>query len=243
MNSPSWGLHYCIVYDPTDRKQIRHVLRKRWDYTNKCWIVVERGRTYLGKQVIKQNIIDADVRKEGKYYDSTTNTWIDLDGKGTPNPPGEEGTTGFSSCELPPREQKLLGPAEPYKDDDADEHYKTCVCVQCRPHEIKNHPESCACWKCWDWKKGKGLVGGYHSHQTPQYKPVKPWEGIDRAKWPNTYFFCVSLYYIGNRWYEGKSIPDEDYRNRVTKGIYKPEPKYPKYYGTEDYHNFYGNHD
>lgn len=56
------------------------------------------------------------------------------------------------------------------------------------------------------------------------WSEAKPWEGIDRWKWPNTWNKLIMLYYSKEWW--GKYISNDEYRDRILRGIYKPEPKY-----------------
>lgn len=76
------------------------------------------------------------------------------------------------------------------------------------------------------WKKSKEgqskTTQTWNNHGV--YKPLYPWEGIDRKKWRSAWLAMVLMYHDYS-WHQGKWISDEDYRNRM-KGIYTPEPKY-----------------
>lgn len=101
----------------------------------------------------------------------------------------------------------------------------------------------------WDHGKGAWVVDPSHSpkesyevssceipmHQVPKtskhvYTVPKPWDSVDRVKFPETWKTLVMLYYAKD-WHSGKYIPESDYINRITKGIYVPEPK-----GWRDWH-------
>lgn len=239
------------------------MIRKRWDYTNRCWTIVDQREVLTSRKLLAKSINEMnDVRRANRYYDSKTNTWIDMEGRGHTLPEGDssvqdsgdEHTEGFSTCEIPlkkPEPQKLLTESSESRKAYVDEwgnHYKTCVCSLCRPIEIRHHTDLCACNPCWNFKRDKGLVGGTRStyqsggseHKSNYvYVSVKPYDHIDYKKWPSTYMYLLGLYNIKNYWYDGKTIPDPDYRDRIEKGIYKPEPKG---YSGHDQYDYWRNH-
>lgn len=78
-------------------------------------------------------------------------------------------------------------------------------------------------------------VGPYHGQGdrwkgsiTYHYTPCYPWDGLDRKKWPSTWWALFQMYYQHTWWKESKYIPDDHWKARL-RGEYKPEPKYPSY--------------
>jgi hypothetical protein len=63
-----------------------------------------------------------------------------------------------------------------------------------------------------------------YSAYTP-YVVTRPWTGVDRNRFPNTFMALVKLYYAKDWYNVGPYISDDDYRDRVLKGIYKPQSK------------------
>lgn len=88
----------------------------------------------------------------------------------------------------------------------------------------------------------KQLVAGPDQpNTTTTWTPCRPWEGVDRTKWPYTWWTLLMLYY-SDKWHtEGKYIDDSDYRDRVFKGIYRPEPKKYEYHPGKSHYGPYGN--
>lgn len=185
---------------------------KRWDARLGCWVLA-----------------DDDVRKKHRVYDESSNEWVSADDyKKNKETKDEKSEATYTSCELPAR----TGVHAPMKKADGT-HYKTCTCNECRPVEIRLHSDRCVCEKCKTFRTSKGLIAEPYAPYKPYvYTPVKAWDGVDRKKWPNTWMWLFSHYYIGNRWYAGKHISDTDFRDRVEKGIYRPEPKYSQNYWT-----------
>jgi hypothetical protein len=163
------------------------------------------------------------VKREGMRYDHSLGAWVMDDPPKEENKTGEGGYDGFkyydaktgkwvssepvsevvdytvASCEVPIR--KELGPA-PRSPVTSLVQFKT---------------ES-------PYLSGNPYPSGPKKEETKKWEPVKPWEGIDKAKWPNTVIRLILLY-SEYGWHNGKYICNEDYRDRILRGIYKPEPK------------------
>lgn len=85
----------------------------------------------------------------------------------------------------------------------------------------------------------KVITSSSSSSSSYQYNTTRPWTGMDRFKWPNTFMTLIKMYYAKDWWSAGPYIAEDDYRDRILKGIYKPQVKYPSY--TSNYGN-YGNY-
>lgn len=59
------------------------------------------------------------------------------------------------------------------------------------------------------------------------WDPVRPWENVDRNRWPSTWNKLVQLYFHEdwNKYQQGKYISNGEYRDRIYNKIYKPETK------------------
>jgi hypothetical protein len=231
--------HVCNVYK--EGVCVRST-NKRWDPRLNCWVLDDR-RTQYQKYLDEKRSEEKDVRRGNRYYDSKQNKWIDLDtGKEEAGPPaleptasggseGSEGSEGYQTCELPKKEA----------------HDPKCICNDCKSPSIRSHPDSCSCWNCWSWKKAKGLTTDSwaafgNPHYGQHYVDVKPWDGVDIKKWPNTFMYLMGLYYINNRWYNGVTITGKEYQDRVLHGKYAPEPKqYYKKKHEDDELNYWRN--
>lgn len=85
-------------------------------------------------------------------------------------------------------------------------------------------------------------------YRPKQIGPSKPWENVDRHKFPNTFMRLIQMYYASDWYKAGPYIPDDDYRDRIYRGVYKPLPKgvsygSPGYTGYPSYgysHSNYG---
>lgn len=219
MTQPDSKIHLCVKYD--GKGQRVSVLGKRWDSRLNCWVLAN----------------EEDVRKGQRVYDEKSNRW--MDSEEYKKSKEEKTEASYSACELPKRSSIH----QPMKGADG-KHYKSCTCNECRPVEIRPHSDNCICKGCKDFRISKGLLADPYTYVHTPYVPVKPWDGIDRKKWPNTWMWLFGLYYIGSRWYNGKTIPDSDFRDRVEKGIYKPEPKgYGHGYHAGVYGPYWGDHD
>lgn len=72
-------------------------------------------------------------------------------------------------------------------------------------------------------------------HKTPLvYTPVRPWEGVDRNRFPATWQILVYQYFQYD-WWKGKYLKDEDYRDRILRGVYVKEEKTNYYSQRYDY--------
>lgn len=67
----------------------------------------------------------------------------------------------------------------------------------------------------------------YGSNYTYDY--CYPWEGVDRKKFPNTWWELFNQYHLPQWHSSGKYIPAVDWRRRL-KGEYPPEPKHGYHY-------------
>ena len=195
-------IHICTIWKGGVRVKST---KKLWNPTLQLWVVHP-------DEVREKKELDQEERELG---------WQKLEKvAGEEREKKEETEASFQTCEIP---QKLVT------------HSKSCTCNNCRPRDLKYHLDSCRCFECWRWKFGIGAIqevwasfsqhNNYHSSSTYTYIDVKPWSGVDRAKFPNTWDFLFAQYYLGNRWYEGLTIPGREYEDRILRGIYAPEPK------------------
>ena len=243
--------HICSIYK---EGVLVRTTNKRWDPRLNCWIL-DDNKTVMQKLLEEQRKEKEDVRRGNRYYDSRQNRWIDLDtGQpekhvlSTESDPGDEQARaeenvedgeGYMTCEIPKK--------------DAATHPTLCVCIDCKPFHLRSHSENCSCWNCWSWKKAKGVTTeSWASYGNPNYGQmyveVKPWDGVDRAKWPNTFMYLMGQYYIHGRWSEGLTITNKEYQDRVLRGKYAPEPKpyYKKKYdedATTEFWRYWGEYD
>lgn len=225
--------HVCNVYK--EGVCVRST-NKRWDARLNCWVLAD-SKTQYQKYLDDKREEEKDVRRGNRYYDSKQNVWIDLDtGVGEKGPPALEPKEtktpdaegeGYQTCEIPPKGKEA--------------HHEKCICNDCKSESIKSHPDTCSCWNCWSWKKKKGLTQDSwaafgNPHYGHHYIDVKPWEGVDIKKWPNTFMYLMGLYYINSRWYNGVTITAKEYQDRVLHGKYAPEPKqyYKKKYDDDE---------
>lgn len=78
-----------------------------------------------------------------------------------------------------------------------------------------------------DWKKKKDKPDkGYYSGNTvASYRPCYPWEGVDRNKWPGTWWNLFFMYFQWDWHSLGHYITADDWEARL-KGEYRPLPKW-----------------
>lgn len=78
--------------------------------------------------------------------------------------------------------------------------------------------------------------------QTHNYNlgPVRPWEGVDRNRFPETWKMLVFLYFQ-NDWWRGRYIRDDIYKQRLAGEYVKEVPTQTQGTYTERYQ--YGNED
>ncbi len=213
--------HTCTVY--TKDWQVVSRTRRVWNSKLSCFDLAPGE---------KEPELE-DVRKGNRYYDSKLNKWIELStGQPVngareikrlgPGDPGDEDKSEpqFSSCEIGPKKQEK------------EKEEKT---IPERPVNLRSHSDQCSCWNCWNWKKSTGQTDknwsdytgySYGSHGTYGYVDVKPWDGVEYKKWPNTYFFLLRYFYVGNDWYSGgKYISAKEYQDRILHGKYVKEEK------------------
>lgn len=227
--------HVCNVYK---EGVLVRTTNKRWDARLNCW-VLDDNKSVIQKMLEDKKEEDEDVRRWRRYYDVKRNVWVNLDnGSEEPGPPvmdpgkddKDEGKEGYQTCEIPRKEP----------------HEALCICETCKPYSIKGHRDTCSCWNCWSWKKAKGLTNetwaAYGNPNYGQYVEVKPWDGVDAKKWPNTFMCLMGLYYINNRWYNGLTITSKEYKDRILHKKYAPEPKPYFKKKTEDDDNTYWKH-
>ena len=202
----AWTVHICTIWSAEGHRV--KTTKKLWNPTLRLWELHpdEIKKTFpqeereLGWQKLEK--VAGDEKEKGEEKKEAT----------------------FQSCKIPERKPLIT-------------HHKSCICRECRPSDLRHHIENCRCYDCWKWKWEIGAVfetwASYSRdrvHGYYGYYHVRPWSGLSREKWPNTFDFCLSQYFIGNRWYEGLTIPDKDYEDRVCRGIYAPEPKRYKPY-------------
>lgn len=232
-----YPVHICTKYK---EGQVVSRVKKAWNYKLSVWEVAEDetkdARSAENTAEAEKAAYSARDAKDnaGQEFDQEKRelSWQEYLAKrpedraatGTAKESAKESLTGYQSCGIT-----------------TDGHPRACVCMACRPSYIKTHTDNCGCFDCYKWKKEKGInvtyagTGyGHYSHgqysaNSYTYVPVKPWEGLDRKKWPNTFMTLLRLYYDSS-WYHGKTIPDSEYRDRILHGKYAKEPKYGSYY-------------
>lgn len=74
-------------------------------------------------------------------------------------------------------------------------------------------------------KSSGSTTGSVVNSSGYQFVQVYPFDGVDIKKWPNTYKYLLKFHFHRDE-DRGKYIPSEDYKDRILKGVYKPEPKY-----------------
>lgn len=140
-----------------------------------------------------------------RYYDAKTGEWRDSE------PRNSEVDYTVASCEIPT--QVIKGPPP---------NMNSTSLVK-PPHKYESPTPNP---KTGSINSGPGDTG-YKSYV---YDPAKPWEGLDRFKYPATWHLLLKLYFDREWWKFGIYIPDEEYRDRVLRGVYiKRSPGYRHY--------------
>ncbi len=100
-----------------------------------------------------------------------------------------------------------------------------------QPAEVERSKAREAARKAENKTPRDGVQTYGHSHYESQWTPIKPWDGVDRFRWPNTFLKLVQLYYDGAWHQHGKYIPDEFMKKRLA-GDYSDKPNKYGYYTT-----------
>lgn len=100
--------------------------------------------------------------------------------------------------------------------------------------EIPNGPSTVKDWRTKAEERKE--VKTNYTYTT--WKPTYPWEGLDTKKYRSV-FMELAKQYFAKDWYKvGPYISDEEYKERVYKGIYRPQVKTthtPNYNGYGNY--------